>query len=109
MGLPAVSFRYGGRNIRSIQRAAERNLKWAGMRRALKSGGLLVIQGYTPKRLEFATGGPKQLENLYTRAMLERDFGDFRYSTIVEEERELREGASHAGISVLIGLTPRKS
>ena len=87
---------------------AERSLKWAGMRRALKSGGRLVIQGYTPKQLEFATGGPKQLENLYTRAMLEQKFGDFRHLTIVEEERELREGTSHAGISALIGLTARK-
>jgi len=78
------------------------------MRRALKSGGLLVIQGYTPKQLEYATGGPKQLENLYTRAMLEQEFGDFRHLTIVEEELELREGASHAGISALIGLTARK-
>ena len=39
---------------------AERSLKWAGMRRVLKSGGLLVIQGYAPKQPEFATGGPKQ-------------------------------------------------
>lgn len=87
---------------------AERSLKWAGMRHALKSGGLIVIQGYTPKQLEYATGGPKQLENLYTRAMLEQEFGDFRHLAIVEEERELREGASHAGISALIGLTARK-
>ena len=87
---------------------AERSRKWASMRRALKSGGLLVIQGYTPKQLEYATGGPKQLENLYTRAMLERAFGDFRNSTIVEEERELREGTSHAGMSAVIGFASRK-
>jgi SAM-dependent methyltransferase len=86
----------------------ERTLKWAGMRRTLKSGGLLVIQGYTPKQLEYGTGGPKQVENLYTRAMLESEFGDFRNLAIVEEDRELREGASHAGISALIGLTARK-
>jgi hypothetical protein len=83
-------------------------VKWAGMRRTLKSSGLLVIQGYTPKQLEYGTGGPKQLENLYTRAMLDREFGDFRNLTIIEEERELREGASHAGMSALIGLTGRK-
>jgi SAM-dependent methyltransferase len=87
---------------------ADRRRKWAGMRRALKSGGLLVIQGYTPKQLEYATGGPKQLENLYTRTMLERAFGDFRHLAIVEEERELREGTSHAGMSAVIGLTARK-
>src|SRR6476619_7358753 len=56
----------------------ERAMKWAGMRRALKAGGLLIIQGYTPKQLTFGTGGPKQVENLYTRAMLEEAFGDIR-------------------------------
>jgi SAM-dependent methyltransferase len=87
---------------------AERSRKWAGMRRALKSGGLLIIVGYTPKQLEYATGGPKQRENLYTRAMLEQAFGDFRDLRIVEEERELLEGASHAGMSAVVGLTGRK-
>lgn len=87
---------------------AERAAKWAGLRRTLKSGGLLIIHGYTPKQLEYGTGGPKQIENLYTRAMLEREFGDFGDLKIVEEERELREGASHAGMSALIGLSGRK-
>jgi SAM-dependent methyltransferase len=88
---------------------AERSRKWAGMLRALKSGGLLIVVGYTPKQLDYATGGPKQLENLYTRAMLEGQFGDLRQLTIVEEERELREGTSHAGMSAVIGLTARKA
>ena len=89
--------------------SAERTIKWRGMRRALKPGGLLIIQGYTPKQLQHGTGGPKQLENLYTRAMLEREFGDFRDLKIVEEERDMREGASHAGLSAVIGLTAFKA
>jgi SAM-dependent methyltransferase len=86
----------------------ERGLKWAGVKRALKSGGLLILQGYTPKQLDYGTGGPKQLEHLYTRAMLEAAFGDFRDVKIVAEEREMHEGASHAGMSAVIGLTARK-
>ncbi len=87
---------------------SERAEKWAGMRRTLKSGGLLIVQGYTPKQLEYGTGGPKQQENLYTRAMLEREFGSFDDLQIVEEEREIHEGTSHAGLSAVIGLTGRK-
>ena len=86
---------------------AERERKWAGMRRALKRGGLLILQGYTPKQLAYGTGGPKQIENLYTRDMLERAFGDLNEVEIVEEERELREGAGHSGMSAIIGLTAR--
>jgi SAM-dependent methyltransferase len=87
---------------------AERAAKWAGMRRALKSGGLLIVHGYTPKQLDYGTGGPKELANLYTRPMLEEAFGDFREVTFVEEEREIHEGTSHGGMSAMIGLTARK-
>lgn len=88
---------------------AERARKWAGMRKALKPGGLLIIQGYTPKQLQYGTGGPKQIENLYTRAMLEDGFRGFRDMTIIEEEIELHEGTSHGGMSAVINLTARKS
>ena len=87
---------------------AERAKKWAGMRKALKPGGLLIIQGYTPKQLQYGTGGPKQVENLYTRAMLEAAFGDLRDVTIVEEELEIHEGTSHGGMSAVINLTARR-
>jgi SAM-dependent methyltransferase len=87
---------------------AERALKWAGMRRALKPGGLLILQGYTPKQLQYGTGGPRQVENLYTREMLERAFAGFRDVRIVEEEREMHEGVRHNGMSAVIGLTAIK-
>jgi SAM-dependent methyltransferase len=87
---------------------AERAKKWAGMRKALKRGGLLIIQGYTPKQLQYGTGGPKQVENLYTRATLEEAFRDFRDMKIVEEEIEIYEGTSHGGMSAVINLTARK-
>jgi ubiquinone/menaquinone biosynthesis C-methylase UbiE len=87
---------------------AQRPLKWAGMRRALKPGGLLILEGYTPRQLEHGTGGPKQVEHLYTRELLQQAFGDFDDVRIVEEEREMREGAAHAGLSAVINLTARK-
>ena len=87
---------------------AERATKWAGMRRALKPGGLLIVQGYTPKQLEYGTGGPKELANLYTRPMLEQAFGGFGDMRFTEEELEMHEGAAHGGMSAVIGLTARK-
>lgn len=87
---------------------AERAKKWAGMRKALKPGGLLIVEGYTPKQLDYGTGGPKQAEHLYTRAMLEEPFGDFRDVKIVEEDVEIHEGSGHGGMSAVIGLTARK-
>ena len=69
---------------------------------------MLIIQGYTPKQLQYGTGGPKQVENLYTRAMLAAAFGDLRDVTIIEEELEIHEGTSHGGMSAVINLTARR-
>jgi SAM-dependent methyltransferase len=86
----------------------DRGRKWAGMRKALKPSGLLIIQGYTPKQLQYGTGGPKEIENLYTRAMLEAAFHDFHSVTISEEERDMQEGTAHGGMSAVINFTARK-
>jgi len=83
----------------------ERVLKWNGMKRTLKPGGLLIVQGYTPKQLDHGTGGPKKLENLYTRPLLEDMFGDFTDLNIQEEELHMHEGEGHGGMSAVIGLT----
>jgi protein-L-isoaspartate O-methyltransferase len=87
----------------------ERALKWAGMRKTLKPGGLLIIQGYTPKQLVYGTGGPKQLDQLYTRPLLEKAFAGFQNMVITEEELEMHEGTSHGGMSAVIGLTCQKN
>lgn len=86
----------------------ERERMFAGVRRALKPGGLLLLEGYTPKQLEYGTGGPSNRENMYTRELLEQAFGDFADLHITEYEAEVSEGTRHAGMSALIDLVGRK-
>ena len=105
---PEAAFDVVAEIFTQVSMPAERPLKWAGMRRALKPSGLLILEGYSPKQLEHGTGGPKNVEQLYTRAILEEVFGDLRDLKIEEEEREMREGAAHAGMSAVIHLTGRK-
>jgi SAM-dependent methyltransferase len=81
---------------------------FAGMKRALKPGGLLLMQGYRPEQLNYRTGGPSQVENLYTRGLLEAAFGDFASLEIREHDSMVDEGAGHAGMSALIDLVGRK-
>jgi cyclopropane fatty-acyl-phospholipid synthase-like methyltransferase len=83
---------------------AEREPIFAKIKTSLKPGGLLLIEGYTPKQLEYKTGGPSQVEHLYTRALLEKAFGDFASLDIREYEAELHEGSGHGGMSALIDL-----
>jgi hypothetical protein len=42
---------------------------FAGIVRALKPEGLLMLQGYRPEQLQYGTGGPSSLENLYCCVM----------------------------------------
>jgi SAM-dependent methyltransferase len=87
---------------------AQRAQKWAGMRRALKPGGLLLLEGYTPKQLEYGTGGPKQLDHLYTRALLMGAFGDLATVEIDEYDVHMSEGGGHSGMAAVIDLVARK-
>jgi SAM-dependent methyltransferase len=78
------------------------------MKRALKPGGLVLMQGYRPEQIKYKTGGPSRMEQLYTRALLEQSFADCAMVEIEEYDREVREGAGHGGMSALIDLVARK-
>jgi cyclopropane fatty-acyl-phospholipid synthase-like methyltransferase len=87
---------------------AERARMFAGMSRALQPGGLLILEGYGPKQLEYATGGPKKLENLYTEELLRESFKDLEILHLAAYDAEVDEGAGHKGMSSLVDLVARK-
>jgi hypothetical protein len=76
--------------------------------RCLKPGGTLVLQGYTPKQLEYKTGGPGQLSHLYTEALLREAFASLDIVDLREYEAEVDEGVGHRGRSALVGLVARR-
>ena len=86
----------------------QRALLFERIRQALKPGGLLLIEGYRPEQIGYGTGGPKQPEKLYTRALLEQAFGDFDRLCIQEYDAVIEEGAGHSGMSALIDLVAWK-
>ncbi len=86
-----------------------RAAKFAGIRKALVPGGLLLLQGYRPEQLAYGTGGPKQVENLYTRALLERELVGYERIRIEEADMELDEGPAHGGMSAVIDFVGWKS
>jgi SAM-dependent methyltransferase len=81
---------------------------FANIRRSLKPGGSLVLQGYTPKQLEYKTGGPPHASHLYTEALLREAFGGFEVIELREYEADLAEGSGHRGRSALVGLVARR-
>jgi hypothetical protein len=81
---------------------------FAGMVQCLKPGGTLILQGYTPKQLEYRTGGPPIASHLYTEELLRESFRDLDILELREYEAVLGEGSGHKGRSALIGLVARK-
>ena len=81
---------------------------FARIKQALKPGGLLLIEGYRPKQLEYKTGGPPHADQLYTRELLQQSFGDLSSLDIKEYDAVIQEGTGHAGMSALIDLVGTK-
>lgn len=105
---PANAFDYVVAIFIQFATPEQRAIIFEGMKRTLKPGGYLLLQGYTPKQLEYRTGGPSAVENLYTEKMLRDAFGDLEIVELREYEDTLEEGAGHRGRSALIGLVARK-
>lgn len=87
----------------------QRTAIFAGIKRTLKPGGLLLLQGYRPKQLDYKTGGPPDIARMYTRGLLEEAFGDLASLEIREHDSVIEEGSGHAGMSALIDMVARKS
>ena len=69
---------------------------FAGIRQALKPGGLLLLQGYRTEQIAYGTGGPSEVENLYTEAMLREEFGSFGKLEIKAHDSVISEGSRHS-------------
>ena len=87
---------------------ALREQMFAGIKRCLKPGGLLLLQGYTPRQLEYKTGGPPVAENMYTEGLLRLSFGDMEIIHLRDHDDQVSEGAGHSGMSALIDMVARK-
>lgn len=82
---------------------------FTGMQKTLKPGGILLLHGYTPKQVEYGTGGPPNADNMYTSDLLQAAFADMEILRLEEYDRDVDEGRGHSGKSALIDLVARKT
>jgi len=87
---------------------AVRARMFAGMLSTLAPGGWLLLQGYTPRQLEYRTGGPPNTDHLYTPPLLREAFAAHDVVELREHDAWLAEGTQHAGMSALIDCVVRK-
>ncbi len=81
---------------------------FAGMRRTLRPGGLLLLHGYRPEQLAYGTGGPPVASHLYDEALLTEAFAGMELEQLRSYDAVIDEGAGHAGMSALIDLVARQ-
>jgi SAM-dependent methyltransferase len=86
----------------------QRTRLFARMLDALRPGGLLLLQGYTPRQSLYRTGGPGRDDHLYTPELLRAAFAAHEILELREHDDLLAEGTQHAGMSALIDCVVRK-
>lgn len=68
----------------------------------------MILEGFAKKHINKDTGGPRNVEMLFSREELKTDFIELSQLKIEEVEVTLKEGNHHEGVAALIRLTGKK-
>lgn len=70
----------------------------------LKPGGTIILQGFSKAQIDKNSGGPKNLEMLFSKEEIENDFKSLSKLEIEEKDIYLKEGPFHEGMASVINL-----
>ena len=78
------------------------------VKRALKPGGVFILEAYNRKQLQYGTGGPSDASYLASLDQLKAFFEEF--GIVLEQDivREIYEGEHHYGLSAVTQFVARK-
>lgn len=74
----------------------------------LKPGGLLILEAFSKKQLGKTSGGPSNLDLLFSEQELRKDFSEMNELMFEETESVLNEGPFHQGTASVIRVVGRK-
>lgn len=74
----------------------------------LKPGGTIILQAFCKEQINYKSGGPRDIEMLYSEEELQFDFSELSELSIIKEETELNEGLYHLGKASVISLVGKK-
>ncbi len=77
---------------------------------ALKPGGVLLLEGFTPEQLsnKRTSGGPGQPEMMFTEELLRSDFAAAEITYLQSETVTLDEGHGHSGLADVVRCVVRR-
>lgn len=84
--------------------AADRTQRHRRMLSFLKPGGTFILEGFSKEQIHNPTGGPRDVEMLFSEEELRNDFQELSELKIWKEEIELQEGPFHNGCANVIRL-----
>jgi SAM-dependent methyltransferase len=70
----------------------------------LISGGMWVLEAYTPRQLEFRTGGPSNLDMLVSLETVKSKLVGLDWEIAQELDREVIEGAHRSGMGAVVQI-----
>ena len=76
---------------------------------ALRSKGAFLLEAYTPKQLNFKTGGPSDPDMLPNLQELQNSLAELQITSAAELERDIQEGEGHRGRSAVVQFLAQKS
>jgi SAM-dependent methyltransferase len=76
--------------------------------RALKPGGVFILEAYTPAQIGYETGGPKAADRLMTLAAVQLELEGLQFLIGRETERDVHEGKYHEGKSAVLQVVAVK-
>ena len=71
----------------------------------LKPGGVLILEGFSKKQMNNTTGGPQNIEMLFSKEEMKSDFASLSKFEISESEVVLNEGLFHQGMASVIRIS----
>lgn len=69
---------------------------------SLRTGGVFLTESYTPKQIEYGTGGGNCIDTMQSKESLARELKKLHFSHLVEVEREVVEGIYHTGMASVV-------
>jgi protein-L-isoaspartate O-methyltransferase len=88
--------------------APERQYVLSQMAASLKPGGSLIMEVYSKEQIHYKTGGPGEVERLYSPLDFYHAFSDWDIKHLFVGEVERQEGTLHNGLSHVVQCFVKK-
>lgn len=75
---------------------------YKNVEKGLKCEGTFLLESYTPKQLQYGTGGGKSVDVMQTESSLSLELAGLKFLHLLELDRDVIEGQYHTGIGAVV-------